>query len=162
MKNLTQHAITVRAPDGTDHTFPPSGTVARVATVEMSYGVLTRALASMAKAGLSLADSLDPSRQDDFLRAPGIERKALARLQEHARETGPHQPAMPSHNRANPAAKEIAAARAESGLTQEQAGAVVGVARRTWQDWEAGRRRMPAGLFELFLIKTNLNNEEKK
>lgn len=28
--NLTPHAITLRSPDGTDHTIPPSGTVARV------------------------------------------------------------------------------------------------------------------------------------
>lgn len=39
MLNLTPHAITVRAPDGTDHTFPPSGTVARVATEEAAIGV---------------------------------------------------------------------------------------------------------------------------
>lgn len=38
MLNLTPHAITVRSPDGTDHTFQPSGTVARVATVETVIG----------------------------------------------------------------------------------------------------------------------------
>lgn len=38
MINLTPHAITVRAPDGADHTFPPSGTVARVATTETVIG----------------------------------------------------------------------------------------------------------------------------
>jgi len=30
--NLTPHAITLRGPDGTDTTVPPSGTVARVAS----------------------------------------------------------------------------------------------------------------------------------
>ena len=38
-------------------------------------------------------------------------------------------------------------------LTQEEAGAVVKSARRTWQDWERGRRKMPAGLFDLFKLK---------
>jgi len=37
MINLTPHAITVRAPDG-DHTFYPSGSVARVATAEEVVG----------------------------------------------------------------------------------------------------------------------------
>lgn len=36
MLNLTPHAITIRLPDGTDRTFPPSGTVARVTTFETS------------------------------------------------------------------------------------------------------------------------------
>lgn len=58
----------------------------------------------------------------------------------------------------NPTPSAVKAARLASGLTQEQAGALVGVARRTWQDWERGQRRMPAGLFELF----NLKSQEKK
>ena len=36
MLNLTPHAITVRLPDGSERTFPPSGTVARVTTFETS------------------------------------------------------------------------------------------------------------------------------
>ena len=36
MLNLTPHAITVRLPDGSDRTFPPSGVVARVVTYETS------------------------------------------------------------------------------------------------------------------------------
>jgi len=36
MLNLTPHAITIRLPDGTDRTFPPSGVVARVVTFETS------------------------------------------------------------------------------------------------------------------------------
>ena len=39
MINLTPHSITVRAPDGTDHIFPPSGSVARVAMNETHVGV---------------------------------------------------------------------------------------------------------------------------
>ena len=51
----------------------------------MRDGVLTRALACMRTAGLRLADSIDPAREADFLRAPGISRKLLDRLREHAR-----------------------------------------------------------------------------
>lgn len=39
-------------------------------------------------------------------------------------------------------------------LTQEQAGEIVFVSRRTWQDWERGVAEMHAGLWELFKIKT--------
>ena len=39
MRNLTPHPIAVRSPDGTETVFPPSGTVARVATVETVVGV---------------------------------------------------------------------------------------------------------------------------
>lgn len=38
--NLTPHAITVRMPDGNEQTFPPSGLIARVATVETPTGSL--------------------------------------------------------------------------------------------------------------------------
>lgn len=38
-------------------------------------------------------------------------------------------------------------------LTQEAAGALVKVARRTWQDWEAGARKMPPGLWDLALLR---------
>lgn len=36
MLNLTPHAITVRLPDGSERTFQPSGTVARVTTFQTS------------------------------------------------------------------------------------------------------------------------------
>ena len=64
-----------------------------------------------------------------------------------------------SHRRAiamHPAPNEIRAARINASLTQKEAGALVHAALRTWQDWEAGRRRMPAAAWELFLIKTGL------
>ena len=51
----------------------------------MKNGQLTAAINSMQRAGLTLADALDPARQDDFFRAGGIGRKQLARLQEYAR-----------------------------------------------------------------------------
>jgi len=53
---------------------------------QMSDGVLTRALADLTRAGIPLAATLDPARRDDCLRAPGIGRKALERLQEAAVE----------------------------------------------------------------------------
>jgi len=38
MINLTPHAITIRTPDGTDITIPPSGIVARVSTTDKVVG----------------------------------------------------------------------------------------------------------------------------
>jgi DNA-binding transcriptional regulator YiaG len=37
-------------------------------------------------------------------------------------------------------------------LTQQQMADCLGVCRRTVQEWEAGRRTMSAGLWELFLL----------
>lgn len=54
----------------------------------------------------------------------------------------------------SPTPAAVKAARLAAGLTQEQAGSLVGAARRTWQDWERGQRRMQPGLFELFHLKT--------
>lgn len=54
-----------------------------------------------------------------------------------------------------PSPQEIKEARRKAGLTQSQAGALVGApSQRTWQDWEGGRRNMPAAKWELFLLKT--------
>ena len=53
-----------------------------------------------------------------------------------------------------PAPAEILAAREAAGLTQTEAAAVIYSTLRTWQDWEAGARRMHPGLFELFQLKT--------
>ena len=39
MLNLTPHPISIRRPDGSDLTIQPSGTVARVATVETVVGI---------------------------------------------------------------------------------------------------------------------------
>lgn len=58
-------------------------------------------------------------------------------------------------NAISPSPEQVKDARVKAGLTQEQAGAVVGApSRRTWQDWEAGRRNMPPAKWELFLLKT--------
>ena len=52
-----------------------------------------------------------------------------------------------------PSPTEIREARHRAGLTQAAAGALIGATRRTWQDWEAGRRNMPPAKWELFQIK---------
>ena len=52
-----------------------------------------------------------------------------------------------------PTVEEILAARIAAGLTQTAAGALVCSPLRTWQDWEAGKRRMPPMAWELFQIK---------
>jgi len=54
----------------------------------------------------------------------------------------------------SPAPAEIRAARERAGLTQTEAGALVHTAVRTWQQWEAGDRRMHPAYWELFLIKS--------
>lgn len=52
-----------------------------------------------------------------------------------------------------PEPDEIRAARLAAGLTQRQAGEVIGAAERTWQDWERGERNMPPAKWELFRIR---------
>lgn len=54
----------------------------------------------------------------------------------------------------NPAPEEIIGMRINAKLTQQQAADIVYSGLRTWQQWEAGDRRMHPGLRELFLIKT--------
>lgn len=53
-----------------------------------------------------------------------------------------------------PTASAVKHVRKSAGLTQEQAARVIGATRRTWQEWEAGRRNMPNAKWELFLLKT--------
>lgn len=68
---------------------------------------------------------------------------------------------MPNHpnrsRRGNPAANpqpdEIRAARQAAGITQTQAAALVHTTCRTWQQWEAGDRRMHPAFWELFTRK---------
>lgn len=55
----------------------------------------------------------------------------------------------------NPTPKEIRQARELVGLSQTAAAALISSTLRTWQDWEAGKARMHAGLWELFRIKTS-------
>ena len=52
-----------------------------------------------------------------------------------------------------PTPDTIRTTRLALGLTQQQAGALVGASARTWRAWEAGFRVMPGSKWELFLIK---------
>ncbi len=54
----------------------------------------------------------------------------------------------------NPIPDAIKAARAAAGLTQTAAARLIYSTLRTWQQWEAGDRRMHPALFELFLLKS--------
>lgn len=54
----------------------------------------------------------------------------------------------------NPSPALIRTARLALGLTQSQAGALVGVTDRAWRYWERGERVMPKGMWELFNLKT--------
>jgi len=54
----------------------------------------------------------------------------------------------------SPTRAAIKQARDNAGLTQTNAALTVQASLRTWQQWEAGDRKMPAGLFELFMLKT--------
>lgn len=54
----------------------------------------------------------------------------------------------------SPSSDEVKAARKNAALTQAEAGRVVYVSERGWQNWELGGSNMPPGLWELFLLKT--------
>ena len=54
----------------------------------------------------------------------------------------------------SPIPDAIRKARRDAGLTQTEAAHVVRASLRGWQQWEAGDRAMPPGLFELFMLKT--------
>lgn len=41
------------------------------------------------------------------------------------------------------------------GLSQEEAGRLVGVTKRAWEHWEAGTRKVPTSAFELFIAKAS-------
>lgn len=56
----------------------------------------------------------------------------------------------------NPAPEQVKAAREAAGLSQTAAGALVHTTCRTWQQWEAGDRRMHPAFWELFRIKSAL------
>nr|WP_081462162.1 transcriptional regulator [Alicycliphilus denitrificans] len=56
----------------------------------------------------------------------------------------------------SPTAAAIRAAREAASLTQSEAASIVHSALRSWQQWEAGDRKMHPGLWELFRIKAAL------
>ncbi len=49
--------------------------------------------------------------------------------------------------------KELKHLRASYQLTQKQSAELIGIATRSWQRWEAGTRKINAGLIELFILK---------
>ena len=53
-----------------------------------------------------------------------------------------------------PSPKDIRTLRLSLGLTQAQAGELVGASARAWRAWEAGFRVMPGAKWELFNLKT--------
>lgn len=53
----------------------------------------------------------------------------------------------------SPAPEEIRAARTAAGLSQSAAAELVHSKLRTWQQWEAGDRKMHPALWELFRLK---------
>jgi DNA-binding transcriptional regulator YiaG len=53
-----------------------------------------------------------------------------------------------------PVPEDIRAARLAAGLTQTAAGELLHTALRTWQQWEAGDRKMHPAMWELFCIKS--------
>lgn len=54
----------------------------------------------------------------------------------------------------SPMPSSIREARLKAGMTQKEAAHTVLASLRGWQQWEAGDRAMPPGLFELFMLKT--------
>lgn len=52
-----------------------------------------------------------------------------------------------------PTPDEVKIAREAAGLTQVEAARLIYVTERAWQRYEAGERQMPAGYWELFLLK---------
>ncbi len=61
---------------------------------------------------------------------------------------------MPSTKKQSPTPEALRGARAWAELTQTEAAELVQASLRAWQQWEAGDRTMPPGLYELFMIKT--------
>jgi DNA-binding transcriptional regulator YiaG len=53
-----------------------------------------------------------------------------------------------------PTPDQIRTVRQSAGLSQTAAATLIYSTLRTWQDWEAGKAKMHAGLWELFQIKT--------
>lgn len=58
-----------------------------------------------------------------------------------------------------PTPDQIREARATAGLSQLAAAALIHSKTRTWQDWEAGKAAMHAGLWELFNRKVTERHE---
>jgi putative transcriptional regulator len=57
----------------------------------------------------------------------------------------------------SPSTEQIKITRKTLGFTQKESAEMVHCSLRAWQLWEAGDRTMPAGIWELFVIKTGLH-----
>ena len=53
----------------------------------------------------------------------------------------------------SPTPEQIKATRKSAMLTQTRAAKLIYKKLRTWQDWEAGNRKMDSAFWELFLLK---------
>jgi DNA-binding transcriptional regulator YiaG len=53
----------------------------------------------------------------------------------------------------HPHAAAVRSVRVDAGLTQTAAAELVHTSLRSWQQWEAGARRMHPAFWELFLLK---------
>ena len=62
----------------------------------------------------------------------------------------------------NPHPESVRAARRSAGMTQAEAGELVYRTERNWQQWEGGERAMDPALWELFILKVNKLNRQKK
>lgn len=54
-----------------------------------------------------------------------------------------------------PTPEDVLRARKAVGMTQTEAGAVLGSQNGVWRKYELGTRQMSSPLWELFLLKTN-------
>lgn len=57
----------------------------------------------------------------------------------------------------SPQPDQVKLTRKALGFTQKESAEMVNCSLRAWQLWEAGDRAMPAGTWELFVIKTGLH-----
>lgn len=58
----------------------------------------------------------------------------------------------------SPSPEKIKKSRMDAGLTQTQAADLIYSELRTWQHWEKGDRSMHPAFYELFTIKSAMNN----
>ena len=62
---------------------------------------------------------------------------------------------------AGPPPTVIGRTRSHLSQTQREAGLVVSVSERTWQDWERGVAEMPVACWELYLIRAGVLSVER-
>ena len=58
----------------------------------------------------------------------------------------------------SPTPEMVKDARAESGITQKEASAMLHTSIRAYQQWESGARKMHATFWELFTLKLKAHN----